>query len=116
MGKGVFITTTLIAWCGFNPHPGHIVASMDKTLYDDYLCLVASNQQQIQRQKIAEIYGTLEHWKLLSRCGFLQPRSNYHNESARIVQSLAPNAVMWQKNKYATQQQQQNAVILELFS
>jgi len=27
---------------------GHVVASVDKTLYDDYLCLVASNKQQIQ--------------------------------------------------------------------
>jgi len=27
---------------------GHVVAFLDKTLYDDYLCLVASNKQQIQ--------------------------------------------------------------------
>jgi len=26
----------------------HVVASLDKTLYDDYLCLVASNKQEIQ--------------------------------------------------------------------
>jgi len=26
----------------------HVVASLDKVLYDDYLCLVASNKQQIQ--------------------------------------------------------------------
>ena len=32
---------------GFNPHPGHVVASLDKALYDDYLCLVASSKQQI---------------------------------------------------------------------
>ena len=31
---------------GFNLHPGHVVASLDKTLYDDYLCLVASNKKQ----------------------------------------------------------------------
>ena len=31
----------------FHPHPGHVVASLDKTLYDNYLCLVASNKQQI---------------------------------------------------------------------
>ena len=49
MGKGIVFTTTLIEWSGFNPHPGHVVASlMDKTLYNDYLCLVASNKQQIQ--------------------------------------------------------------------
>ena len=32
---------------GFNPHPGHFVAFLNKTLYDDYLCLVALNKQQI---------------------------------------------------------------------
>jgi len=26
----------------------HVVASLDKALYDDYLCLVSSNKQQIQ--------------------------------------------------------------------
>jgi len=26
----------------------HVVASLDKALYDDYLCLVGSNKQQIQ--------------------------------------------------------------------
>ena len=30
-----------------NPHPGHAVASLDKTLNDSYLYLVASNKQQI---------------------------------------------------------------------
>ena len=36
-----------VARSGFNPHLGHVAASLDKTLYDDYLCLVASNKQQI---------------------------------------------------------------------
>ena len=40
---------TLIAGFGFNPQPGHVVTFIDKTLYDDYLCLVASNKQQIQK-------------------------------------------------------------------
>ena len=48
MGKGVGFTTTMIEWSGFNPHPSDVVASLDKTLYDDYLCLVASNKQQVQ--------------------------------------------------------------------
>ena len=33
MGKGVISTTILIAWSGFNSHPGNIIASMDKTLH-----------------------------------------------------------------------------------
>ena len=49
-GKGVVFansTTTLIARSRFDPHPGHVIASLDKTLYDHYLCLVASNKQQV---------------------------------------------------------------------
>ena len=34
--------TDLMIW--FNPHPGHVTASLDTTLYDDYLCLVTLNQ------------------------------------------------------------------------
>ena len=29
----------------------YVVASLDKTLYDDYLCLVASNKQQMHWKK-----------------------------------------------------------------
>ena len=28
-----------------NPHPPHVVAFLDKTLFDDDLCLVDSNKQ-----------------------------------------------------------------------
>ena len=30
-----------------NFHPGHVVACLDMTFYDDYLCLVVSDKQQI---------------------------------------------------------------------
>ena len=46
--KGVVFTTSLIARSKFNPDPGHVVASLDKAFYDDYLCVVSSNKQQIQ--------------------------------------------------------------------
>ena len=52
MGTGVVFMVTLIKWSGFNPHPGHVVAYLDKMLYDDYLCLVASNKQQIHWTRI----------------------------------------------------------------
>ena len=42
------------------PAPGHVVASLDKTLYDDYLYLVASNKQEIQWTRIRRL--VLEHW------------------------------------------------------
>ena len=35
---------------------GHVVASLDKTPCNDYLCLVASNTQQIQWTKFEEIH------------------------------------------------------------
>ena len=43
---------TLILYYGFNPHPGLVVASLNKTIFDDYLCLVALNKQKIQWAKI----------------------------------------------------------------
>ena len=50
---------TLIAWSRFNPHPGHVVASLDKMLYDDYLYSVASNKQQVfSGQDFEEIYSS----------------------------------------------------------
>ena len=36
---------------GFNPDPGPVAASLDKALYDDYLCLVALKKQQIYVEK-----------------------------------------------------------------
>ena len=42
------VFTTLITRSGLNPHPGHVVASLDKTRYDDYLCVVTLKKQQIQ--------------------------------------------------------------------
>ena len=44
----------------WDPHAGHVVGPLAKTLYDDYLCLVASNQQQIQWTRMQR--NALEHW------------------------------------------------------
>ena len=43
--EGVVFAMTLIARSGFDSYSGHVFASLDKTLYDDYFCLVASNKQ-----------------------------------------------------------------------
>ena len=57
------------------------VASLDKTLYDDYLLLggfeEAANSVDKNLKKSTE---TLDNRKLLSRCGFLQSRSSCCNE------------------------------------
>ena len=37
MGKAVVFMVTLITLTGFNPRPGHVVASLNKTFYDDYI-------------------------------------------------------------------------------
>ena len=49
--KGVVFYDDPDRMIGFNPYPGHVVASLDKILHIYYLRLVASNKQQIQRTK-----------------------------------------------------------------
>ena len=66
-GKGVAFTTTPIAWSGFNLDLGHVVASFDNALYDDYLCLVASNKQQIYVGKSQTSTGKPGKWSAHKR-------------------------------------------------
>ena len=73
-GTGVVFTTTSIAWSGFNPHSGHVVASLDKTFYDDYLCLVALNKQQIYVERSQTLIGKHENGQPLSGWGFVQTK------------------------------------------
>ena len=64
--------------------PGHVVASLDKTFYDDYLCLVASKQAANSVDKNSKLFTqTLNHWKLLRKCEFLQPRCSQCNEKCK---------------------------------
>ena len=105
MGKGVVLMTTLIAWSGLNPHPGHVVASLDNTLYNDYLCLMTSNKQQIQLAKIQK--NPHKHWIYgNSLAGAVS--SNHEVVKAmkivRIAQQFVSDAVRWQEDKYAQQQ------------
>ena len=60
------------------------------TFYNGYLCLVASNKQQIQWTAIQRNWINEEN---LSKCGLLQRRSSYRNKSVLIVQELAFDAV-----------------------
>ena len=85
-GKGVIFydNPDRIIWVQpfrFNPHPGYVVASLDKTLYDDYLYLVALNKQQnFVDKNLKKSSEILDHLNLLSRCGFLQSQSSHCNE------------------------------------
>ena len=36
---------TLSSWSTFNPHPGHVVAFLGKTVYDDYVSVMASGRR-----------------------------------------------------------------------
>ena len=103
---GSVLTTTQIALSGFNHHPGHVVVSLDKTLCDDYLCFVALNKQQIQWTRSQK--NSQKHWIIgNSKAG--ADSSNYEvfnaMKSVRIVQQLASDAIRWQEDKYAQQQQ-----------
>ena len=60
MGKGFAFTATLIKSSEFNPNPGHVVTSLEKTLRNDYLCLVASKKQQESVDKNSR--NPQEHW------------------------------------------------------
>ena len=44
-----------------------LVPSLDKTLYDDYLCLVASNKQQIYVERSQTSTGKLGKWLIPKR-------------------------------------------------
>ena len=55
--KGVVFLTT----------PGHVVASLNKTFYDDYLCLVALNKQQIYVGRSHRSTGKLGKWSTPKR-------------------------------------------------
>jgi len=50
----------------------HVIASLDKALYDDYLCLVASKKYKIQWYEVKEIIGKLGNGQLLNGCEFVQ--------------------------------------------
>ena len=105
MGKGVISTTTLISWSGFNFHPGNIVASLDKTLYEDCLCLLALNKQKTQQTRIWR--NSLKHWiDENSKTGADSSKHKVVNaiKSVQIVPQLTSDAVRRQEDKYAQQQ------------
>ena len=52
-----------------------------------------------------KISGTLDRWKLLSRCRFPHHEVAIAVKSLRIVQYLASDAVRRQEDKFAQQQQ-----------
>ena len=76
------------------PHPGHVVVSLDKTLHDDYLCLVASNKLQIQWTRIQR--NSQERWITVNSLAGAD--SSKHEvvipiKSVRILQYLVSDAV-----------------------
>ena len=57
----VIFTTILIVWPAFNPHPGHVIASLHKTLNDDYLCFGgARTSSKFSEQELEEISKNTE--------------------------------------------------------
>ena len=63
--NGVVFTMTLIAWSGFNPHPAQVVASLDKTLYNDFIyAWWFRTSIKLSGQESKKSAGTLGHYKL----------------------------------------------------
>ena len=82
MGRGVIFMASLIAWSGFNPHPGHVFVSLDKMLYDNYLCLVALNKQQFQWTRIWK--NSQQHY-----IGLLEiPKAGVNSSNYKIVNAM----------------------------
>ena len=54
-----------------NSQPGLVVASLDKMLHDDYLCLVESGKQQIKEIRRKFNRKTWRQRQLLSKSGFV---------------------------------------------
>ena len=80
---------------------------MDKTLYNDDPCLVASNKQQILWRRIR---NPQEHWIIensSSRCRFLQSQSSHCDEKCADRPIVSIWCIWWQEEKYALHQQQQ---------
>jgi len=73
----------------------HVVASLDRALYDDYLCLVASNKQQIQWE-VKETTGKQGNGQLLSGRRFVQniaPPSLSRDRSIKEQTNIAESVI-----------------------
>ena len=87
---------------GSTSTPGHIVVSLDKTLVHDYLWWLRTSSK-FGRQEYEELLmnnETLDHWILLSRCGFLKGRSSCRSEKC----ANCPTVSVWRcpvTKKYA---------------
>ena len=71
MVRSVVFTTNMIARLRFNSQPSLVVASLDKMLHDDYLCLVESGKQQIKEVKRKFNRKIWKQGQLLSESGFV---------------------------------------------
>ena len=75
-------------------------------LFDDYLCFVASNKQQIQWTRIQS--NQHKHW--ITGNTYASADSFKHKVviamKSEQIQYLAFGAIWWQEDKYVLQQQQ----------
>ena len=83
----ISIMWALMARSGCNPHAGYVVESLDKMLYDDCLCLVTPNKQQIQWTRIwTNPYKLCITENCLAGADFFQQEVVFAIKNARIVQ------------------------------
>ena len=92
MDKSVVFTATMIAWYGSTPTLimllGSWIRRFTMIIYAWWLRTTANSVDK----KSKDATGTLDFWKLLNWCGFLQARSSQCNEK----QVNGPTVSAWQ--------------------
>ena len=62
------------------PHPGHVVASLERCFMMIMFALRLRTSSKFRDKNAKKSTGTLDHWKVLSKCVFFGLRSSYRNE------------------------------------
>ena len=75
MVRSVVFTTAMIARLMVQHYPSLVVASLDKMLHDNYLCLVESHKQQIEEVRSKIQAENLKQRQLLRESGFVLCRA-----------------------------------------
>ena len=73
---------------------GHVIASLDKTLYNDCLCLVALNKQQIQRTRLRR--NLLERWMMRN----LRKRKPHKTNTNKAIVTLKTDEISSDLKKF----------------
>ena len=93
--------------------PSLVVASLDKMLHDDYLCLVESGKQQIKEVRRKFNLKTWKQRQLLSESGFVLRIASPPLSRDRRHQSC--NRIFWLKVLKAFERPRKNPIVQIFF-